>query len=45
MERPARFSFGYYLAMFAAIFLLQSMLFSGYKAREVAYSQFRTCIT
>jgi len=45
MERPARFSFGYYLAMFAAIFLLQSMLFSGYKAREVAYSQFRTWIT
>ncbi len=45
MERPARFTFGYYLAMFAAIFLLQSMLFSGYKTREAAYSQFRSWIS
>jgi len=45
MERPARFSFGYYIAMFAAIFLLQSMLFSGYKTKEIAYSQFRSWIT
>ena len=44
MQRPVRFSFGYYLAMFAAIFLLQSMLFSGYKTKEIAYSQFRSWI-
>lgn len=45
MERPARFSLGYYLAMFAVIFLLQSTFFSGFKTREVAYSQFRSWIS
>jgi len=41
MERTTRFSLGYYLAVFAGIFALQALFFSGFQTREVAYSQFR----
>ena len=44
MERPTRFSLGYYLAVFAGIFALQALFFSGFQTREVAYSQFRDWI-
>jgi len=40
MQGRTRFSLGYYLAVFAIIFALDSLLFSGHAVEEIPYSEF-----
>ncbi len=41
MEQRSRFSIQYYLALFIAILLLESLFFSGPAVKEISYSKFR----
>ncbi len=41
MEKRSRFSIRYYLALFAAILLMETFFFSGPAAKEMSYSTFR----
>lgn len=42
MNKKAAFSIWYYFALFAIIFFMESLFFSGYAVKEIDYSEFRS---
>jgi cell division protease FtsH len=44
MKRRSSFSVKYYLALFAAILLMETLFFSGPAVKEISYSRFRTLL-
>ncbi|MEJ2474805.1 MAG: ATP-dependent metallopeptidase FtsH/Yme1/Tma family protein, partial [Desulfobacterales bacterium] len=41
MEKRSKFSIRYYLILFAAILLMETLFFSGPAVKEMSYSKFR----